>query len=305
MPNAIPTVIAIDWGSSNFRAYLLDQQYNILDCIKQNEGVKQQQHQDHAAILKRHLQSWQTKIDEYQLPIMMAGMIGSNLGWYEVPYLACPLPLSSLAQHLCTFTSPWNTNSYIVPGVKVEDQQNMDVMRGEETLILGAQQLADTTVYCLPGTHSKWATLNGNSLATFATLMTGELYAVLLQHSLLGLDLPKQEHDKDWFNNGVLAAQEQGEVITQLFQVRAKRLLKQLPVNVAASYLSGLLIGNEVNTMLGRINNPDKVVTMVATSQQLTESYQQVFTLLNTPVKIVDGEQAFLQGIRAIMRELK
>ena len=305
MSYSIPTVIAIDWGSSNFRAYLLDQRYKILDCIKHNEGIKQQQNQDHAAILKRLLQSWQTKIDEHQVPIIMAGMIGSNLGWYEAPYLACPLPLSSLAQHLYTFISPWDTNAYIVPGVKVDDQQNADVMRAEEILILGAQQLSDTAIYCLPGTHSKWATLNGNSLATFVTLMTGELYAVLLQHTLLGLDLPKQQYDEEWFNNGVLSAQEQGEVITQLFQVRARRLLKQLPVNVAASYLSGLLIGNEINTMLAHIDNPDKIVTMVATSQQLSESYQQVFTLLNTPVKIVDGESAFLQGIRVIMRELK
>ncbi len=304
MSNSVPAFIIIDWGSSNFRAYLLDQQQNVLISIKINEGVKLHHGQDYAVILKQYLQSWEKIILEHKLPLIMAGMIGSNLGWYEVPYLSCPLPLQQLAQHLYVFTSPWQTKAYIVPGVKIDNQENTDVMRGEEVLILGAQQLVNTDICCLPGTHSKWAILSGNKLNTFSTLMTGELYATLLQHSLLGLDLPKQKHDKVWFNNGVMSARENGEILTQLFQVRAKRLLKRLPTTAVASYLSGLLIGNEVNTMLSYLQTNVRAVTMVATSKQLNDAYQQVFNLFATTVKIIDGEQAFLQGIKTIIRDM-
>ena len=301
----IPTNIAIDWGSSNFRAYLLDAQQSVLDTITLNKGIKQQHGGDYAKILKKCLQPWEEQILQYKLPILMIGMIGSNLGWHEVPYVACPFPLPDLVRDLFKLTSPWQTTAYIVPGAKVETEQSADVMRGEETLILGAHQLFQASVYCLPGTHSKWAYIENNKLTTFSTLMTGELYAVLLEHSLLGLDLPEQQFDEMWFTNGVHEAADTDDVLAHLFHVRAKRILKQLPSSAAASYLSGLLIGNEISTMVNKTDIADSFVAMVATSEGLAKRYQTAFNLLSTPIKLINGEDAFIKGVKTFIQELQ
>ena len=296
------SAIAIDWGSSKFRAYLLDNDDQVLATIEADEGVKKHYTGNYSIILEQLLQPWQQEIIAQQLPIFMAGMVGSNLGWHETPYLPCPLNLEELAAQLYAFVSPWQTPIYIVPGVKVDQQMAVDVMRGEETLLLGAHQLLPSTAYCLPGTHNKWAVLKKNQLYSFTTTLTGELYAVLKDYSLLGFDLPKQQDNQQWFIQGVKEISRDSDIIMHLFKVRAKRLLKQLPDTAAMSYLSGLLIGSEINTMQKRMPMHQHAISIVATTETVAARYQTAFQLLDIPTQLVDGEQAFIRGMATLIR---
>jgi len=305
MPLNTISAIAIDWGSSNFRAYLLNESYQTITTIKMNEGIKKHHHQAYAPILQRLLQPWIKEITTQSVPIFMAGMIGSNLGWHETPYLACPLILEHLSKHLYTFDSPWHTPLHIVPGVKIDSQQKMDIMRGEETLILGAHELFPSTHYCLPGTHSKWATLEEDILMSFTTVITGELYAILKEHSLLGFELPIQDYDEKWFYQGIETIKRNNKLLIELFSVRAKRILNQLPANSAMSYLSGLLIGDEINSMLMKTDPLYQRIALVTSAKAITMRYRNAFQLLEVPIQILDGEQAFIKGMTTLIRRRK
>ncbi len=182
MPDSERTaLIAIDWGTTSARAYRVGASGAILAARDAPLGIQNVHGDGFAAALDQLLGDWRATA----APRVACGMIGSRQGWAEAPYADCPVDLAGLGGALAR--TPGGELA-IVPGRAVVDPAGVpDVMRGEETQLAGAFWPDDDRVLAvLPGTHSKWAIVERGRLQTFATFMTGELYAVLLDHSILG-----------------------------------------------------------------------------------------------------------------------
>ncbi|HDO7096196.1 2-dehydro-3-deoxygalactonokinase [Klebsiella pneumoniae] len=281
--------IAIDWGSTNLRAGL----YHGEECVdsRQSEaGVTRLNGRSFEAVFAEITAGWEPE----NTPVIMAGMVGSNAGWVTVPYLPCPTPLSALAQQLTAV----GQNTWIVPGLCVTQEDNHNVMRGEETQLLGAQQLAPSSLYVMPGTHCKWVRVDGDAVRDFRTVMTGELHYLLLEHSLIGAGLPAQVESSQAFNAGLQRGVDSPDVLARLFEVRASHVLGKLARAQVSEFLSGLLIGAEVASMT-RDDSDRQAITLVA-SRSLAERYQQAFALLGRAAQTVSGDIAFQAGIRSL-----
>jgi 2-dehydro-3-deoxygalactonokinase len=179
----------------------------------------------------------------------MSGMIGSRQGWKEAPYAQCPAGANEIAARMVEVRWGVSRNAWIVPGLSCRDAQGVpDVMRGEETQILGAlNDVVERSAWvCLPGTHSKWVHLEGDRITHFATYMTGEVFAVMKAHSILGRMMADADLDPVAFGSGVLRAREAGGLLHHLFGVRTRGLTGDLSDDDSAAYLSGLLIGHEL-----------------------------------------------------------
>jgi 2-dehydro-3-deoxygalactonokinase len=246
-------VIAVDWGTSSLRAYRLDASGAVLEQRSAAVGLLACQG-CFEPVLVQQLAGWGDEL------ILMAGMIGSRNGWREVPYVACPAGLEEIAAGILTVAAEGlpGRRVFIAPGLSHRPAAGApEVMRGEETQLLGLlDTLAGAGPYtvCLPGTHSKWATLRAGRISAFHTAMTGELYAVLKQHSLLGALMDHgpsaATEDTPAFELGLRMSAEAGGLLSHLFSVRTRGLFGELSAAQLPSYLSGLLIGHELNGLL-------------------------------------------------------
>lgn len=169
--------IAIDWGSTNLRAWLY-QGDHCLDSRQSEAGVTRLNGKSPAAVLAEVTTDWR----EENMPVVMAGMVGSNVGWKVAPYLFIPARFSSIGEQLTSV----GDNIWIIPGLCVSHDDNHNVMRGEETQLIGARTLAPSSLYVMPGTHCKWVQADSQQINDFRTVMTGELHHLLLNHSLIG-----------------------------------------------------------------------------------------------------------------------
>ena len=169
--------IAIDWGSTNLRAWLYQGDHS-LDSRQSEAGVTRLNGKSPAAVLAEVTTDWR----EENTPVVMAGMVGSNVGWKVAPYLSIPARFSSIGEQLTSV----GDNIWIIPGLCVSHDDNHNVMRGEETQLIGARALAPSSLYVMPGTHCKWVQADSQQINDFRTVMTGELHHLLLNHSLIG-----------------------------------------------------------------------------------------------------------------------
>jgi 2-dehydro-3-deoxygalactonokinase len=244
-------LIALDWGSTRLRAFLLGDGGEVRATRQSNDGAATLQGADaYAAALAALVGDW--RADHPGIPLLACGMVGSQYGWREAPYVRCPADATALAGQLLTLDDRLS----IIPGL-VDDAAQPDVMRGEETQIVGAlalhPELAEEACLVLPGTHSKWARVKSGRVTGFATHMTGELFALLRQHSVLNRLMPtdgSSPASPEAFLKGVDAAQARGGLGHQLFAVRTLGLFKQLAAEQLPDYLSGLLIGHELASEL-------------------------------------------------------
>ncbi len=239
-------VIAVDWGTSSFRAYLLDAEGGITERHESPGGILRVRGGDFAAALEAEIGPWLTA--QPDALVVMSGMIGSRQGWREVPYVSCPAEPEEIAAGLERID--WGSGeAWIVPGLLDESRAGQpDVMRGEETQVLGALAAlpAGGGLVCLPGTHSKWVRVEDGVLQGFATYMTGEVFDLLQGHSILSRLMTKGAVAVDrWFLEGVAVGQ-QGGLLNRLFSARSRALTGDLPEDEVRSYLSGLLIGDEL-----------------------------------------------------------
>jgi 2-dehydro-3-deoxygalactonokinase len=232
-------MIAVDWGTSSLRAYRLDAQGSVVDSRTSNQGILNVAPGQFPRVLEEQISGW----DEG--PIVMSGMVGSRQGWVEVPYVQCPAGFDEIAAKLVKVA--WaNREGWIVPGLACSDTAGVpDVMRGEETQILGCG--VEGTI-CLPGTHSKWVLVKNGRIERFSTSMTGEVYAVLKQHSILGRMMEQGAPDDGAFAEGIERSGEAGGLLHHLFGVRTRGLMGELSAAASASYLSGILIGHELRS---------------------------------------------------------
>ncbi|MDU6926353.1 2-dehydro-3-deoxygalactonokinase [Franconibacter helveticus] len=283
--------IAIDWGSTNLRAWL----YQGDDCLesrKSEAGVTRLNGRTPEAVLAEVTDGWR---DE-STPVVMAGMVGSNAGWKIAPYLPCPARFAEFGSQLTTVAR----QVFIIPGLCVQREDNSNVMRGEETQLLGARSLQPSPLYIMPGTHCKWVQADSEQVHDFRTVMTGELHHLLLKHSLIGMGLPEQTLNAAAFQAGLEQGLETDAPLARLFEVRAGHVLGDLARENVSEFLSGLLIGNEAASMT-RLWQPDRQqpLTIVA-SPALASRYQQALNALGYQAQALEGDAAFQAGIRSI-----
>jgi 2-dehydro-3-deoxygalactonokinase len=237
-------VIAIDWGTSAFRAYRLDSRGNIRESRAAAKGIVSVPAGRFAEVLEEQVGDW---IAQGEAPIVMSGMVGSRQGWIEAPYVQCPAGFAEIAAAMREVR--WGERrAWIVPGLTCRDAAGVhDVMRGEEVQLLGVSgELPPAALVCLPGTHSKWVVLEDQKIAKFSTYMTGEAYAVLKQHSILGRMMEEGKPDPRAFSEGIERSGEPGGLLHHLFGVRTRALMGELGPAASASYLSGMLVGHEL-----------------------------------------------------------
>jgi 2-dehydro-3-deoxygalactonokinase len=283
--------IAVDWGTTNRRAWLIEGGGQVADEMEDGRGV--------LSVASGEFPAAVSEIRDRlgDRPLLLAGMAGSTRGWMDAPYVRCPLGLEQLAARL-VWAEPGQ--AAIVPGASIVEGERADIMRGEEVQILGAAAAgtipADCTV-CHPGTHNKWIEVRGGRLERFATVMTGELFGLLKKHSILSEHLQQQVSVGDAFRAGVRRGLSGSVLSAELFSIRAKSLLGKLAAGDAAPYASGLLIGADVASALGTIS-PGQVIVMG--SPKLTALYSAALAEAGREPLEVDGEQAFLAGARKI-----
>jgi len=287
-------VIAVDWGTSSFRAYRLDASGQVLERRSAAAGLLSCQG-NFEAVLTRQLEGWNDTV------IVMAGMIGSRNGWHEVPYVACPAGAAEIAAglHEVEAATMRGRRIFIAPGVSHHSAHRPpEVMRGEETQVLGlAEQLHDSGAHtvCLPGTHSKWVRLEHGRIVSLRTAMTGEVYALLRQRSLLAALMPEGGDDIDdpeAFVRGVAASAGDGGLTNHLFGVRTQGLFGTLSAAQAPSYLSGLLIGHELHGLLPARPMAVHLIGEVA----LLRRYQRALAASNV-TSCVHGETLVTRGL--------
>jgi 2-dehydro-3-deoxygalactonokinase len=245
-------MIGVDWGTSSFRAVRLAVDGSVLARIEAPQGIMAVAEGGFAETLRAAIAPW---LAAGERRVLLCGMVGSRQGWAEAAYLACPAGAEELAAALLPVAFG-GAEVRIVPGLAATDADGVpEVMRGEETQVAGAAPLLpDARIACLPGTHSKWVRLEAGRIAGFATHLTGEAFAALRGHTILGRMMRAGDTDdaasRGAFDRGVVRSGEAGGLLHHLFGVRALALFGRLAEAEGASYLSGLLIGHEVRAAL-------------------------------------------------------
>jgi len=286
--------IAVDWGSTNRRAYLVDGSGKCADEFEDGEGMLSVPPGGFPAAVAQIREKLGDK------PLLLAGMVGSNRGWVEAPYIPCPASLDQLIEKL---VRPSDREA-IVPGIADSSGERADVMRGEEVQLFGgiaAGLLDPDSLVCHPGTHNKWVTLRRGRIEHFRTVMTGELFSVLKDHSILADLLRGKVALGDAFSAGVRLGLSSQDLPAELFSVRARVLLGKAREEDAASFTSGLLIGTDVRIGL---SYPTSAQVTVIGRPELTQLYAAAIRDANRPVCEVDGERCFIAGAAAIAEKL-
>ncbi|MCL7998860.1 2-dehydro-3-deoxygalactonokinase [Brucella sp. 21LCYQ03] len=291
----------VDWGTSSFRLWLVDEEGAVLGESKSDEGMMKTAKAGFSSILENHLVKLGAPSD---LAVMISGMAGSRQGWVEAPYLSIPTSLNKLADFAVPVTGS-KRDIRIIPGVAQIQSDAPSVMRGEETQLAGVVETLTDGLVCMPGTHCKWVRIVDSQVADFTSFMTGELYAVLSQHSILthAID-PESTFDAD--TPAFLKAVERSlrapeRALARLFEIRAGQLLGLEQDAEGSAHLSGVLIGAEVGTALS-IYGAGKV-GLVA-SRRLNQLYQPVMELAGFNVQLFDGEQVVRAGLLAAARSI-
>ncbi len=294
-------LIAIDWGTSSLRGARFDAQGQRLEERHFARGILTVGAGEFPAVLEECFGDWRRQDDALCL---LSGMVGSRQGWQEAAYCPCPAGFAELGQHLLWLEAG---RMAIVPGLSVQQCDGLpfaqhDVMRGEEIQIFGALSLAgvqDASVV-LPGTHSKWAQVQQGRVTQFRSFMTGEVYALLSQHSILSRTLPAEApwHEAT-FRHAVQLAQRTPSVLSSIFATRTLALFDTLPAEQHASFLSGLLIGEELRAM--QAHNTDAL--LLVGSATLTSRYTCALQTLGCSARSL-GDEATWAGHLALAKHL-
>jgi 2-dehydro-3-deoxygalactonokinase len=304
--------IAVDWGTSRLRAFLCK--------VKSDGSLKLVTRSAGLGVSKSALSFEETLMEcispwefEYgKLPVLMAGQIGSSIGWKETPYLASPISPQELAKSCVHF----QCNGYdisVIPGLSCKlENNNYDCMRGEELQILGWLQLAEQNqlgrhLVCLPGTHTKWVLVEDGKIKLFKTALTGELFDLIANHSVL-IQEKATVFNQEAFNSGAAFTlnSETGSLIHGLFSVRSRQLFGQLSADEATSYLSGLLIGSDVRAAMNatewRLTKMDKVSVIGA--PHLSSCFASVLNSQLIATEICQVTTTTLLGFNSVFQSI-
>lgn len=304
MPNA--AFIAGDWGTTHLRLYLCDRQGMVLER-KTGKGVGSVRGNVEGAF-SGLVEDWES--GHGKLPAVLCGMVGSTIGWREVPYVACPARPDSIARKSLRFESGGSVIA-IAPGLFCQNRlQAPDMMRGEETQILGALRsdsglAAGRHLLCMPGTHTKWVLLKNGAVEQFHTALAGELFDILRRYSILVNADGMAEIAGGRAFEGALDQTRMfpdAELVHLLFEVRSRQLQGELERQDAPAYLSGLIIGQDVSgaKRLFQAELPDARQVVVIGSSKLGELYAQSLKAHGFVPRRIDGEIASLEGLKAL-----
>lgn len=293
--------IAVDWGTSNFRAFLVDgASGECLDERRSSAGLRALAREQFPHYCRQQLADWQAAAKGASpLPVYLAGMVGARSGWAEAAQLDLPLTLESLADNL--LPAPGLENAWLVPGGRMVTVEHVDVMRGEEVQVFGSLSLAGrpSGLCCLPGTHSKWASAGEDVLTRFTTLVTGELYHAVRFHTLLGEPVPRDDrYDARGFERGLAASRHPSGPLHALFEARSRHLHEGLEAEQVGSFLSGVLIGSEIGAVQPLIDEAGEVI--VVGSRDLGARYRHALEERGVAVIQVDSDAASIAGIRRL-----
>ncbi len=303
-----PQFVAGDWGTSHLRLFLCAADGSVLETS--NGPGAAQVPGAHAAALESLIEPWQHR--RAPLPVILCGMVGSSLGWVQAPYVTCPARPEQIADGC---VGRWNGRVQIIPGLSCHNHFGApDVLRGEETQILGAMSLEPRLqrgrhLLCLPGTHTKWVVLEEGRVSHFLTAPTGELYALLCAHSVLvgAPQTPEGAADDAAFRKGLLEFNRftRAQLLHRLFECRSRHLTGELTGHQPAAFLSGLLIASDVYGALATLAlaESNETVTLVGTSR-LTALYAAALTLHQRCSQNLDGAAASLAGLIQVHRQL-
>jgi 2-dehydro-3-deoxygalactonokinase len=304
-----PAYIAGDWGTSNLRLALCSEDGQVLESRK-GPGAAESRGK-FGETLDALCSDWHAA--HGAVPTLLCGMVGSAFGWREAPYLSCPAQTQELADAL---VSP-RANVHIVPGMKCTNPLGApDVMRGEETQLLGAicGSLASglelgKKLVCMPGTHTKWVSMYDGVVQEFLTVPTGELFALLSDRSVIVRDRGTPVvHRAAEFERGLAEARRHPEipVLHKIFQARTLRLDQQLAPEGAASWTSGLLVGTDVAGALQLLDDADpRAPVHVVGTAELVQAYAAALTACGRTAQAVDGAAAAFTGLGYLYRQLE
>jgi 2-dehydro-3-deoxygalactonokinase len=272
---SLAALIGIDWGTTSFRAFRIGAGGGVVNSKAAQAGILKVPEGQFEHVFEGEVGPWLR--DQPDVPVIASGMITSRQGWVEVPYCPCPAGSVEIARALLRHQTGHGRTIHFVPGFSITGSDGVaDVIRGEETQIIGeVGAAAGRRLLVLPGTHSKWALVDDGRIIWFATFMTGELFGVLKEHSILGRLMAGEASDEQSFRRGLTYARgKRGGLLKRLFSARTLGLFGQLPPERIASYLSGLLIGTEVREALDCLEEApvDQEVTVVGNSN-LTDRY--------------------------------
>jgi 2-dehydro-3-deoxygalactonokinase len=294
-------LIVVDWGTSRLRARLVDAHGAPVAEAASEEGIGRIAG-GHEEIFERLVGAWPL------VPAIIAGMAGSRQGWREAPYLECPTTTDALAGRLIHLRTARGREVAIVPGIMVRSSdRDGDVMRGEETQIVGfVERMPHFAGLCImPGTHSKWVSLDKGRIVTFQTYMTGELFDLLSHHSFLRHSVAGGDADIVEAPDFALAVRRTAEeglpFLSAIFSVRARQLLDGVGGAENRAYLSGLIIGAEIGAAR-ESPAPGRDIAIIG-SRSLARSYAKAFAILGRRVDRVDGDEMALAGLVHLARE--
>jgi 2-dehydro-3-deoxygalactonokinase len=288
------TLLGIDWGTSNRRAYILDAQGKLVRQQNDEAGILHV-NGDFEGSLKSLLQT----LGLEHADVIMSGMVGSRNGWREAPYLSVDRPLQNLRQDLKEIdTAIPNVRCRIVPGYRFVDAHGLpDVMRGEETQVLGALDLgAGNGWFLLPGTHSKWVRVEDGRVIELLTFMTGELFSLMSQHGTLAKAMIGQQSVPDAFAAG-LEASRHGGFTHIAFCCRALVVTDRMPAEHSASYLSGLLVGTELHDILQKTKGSTASPVQVIGSPALCARYLSALELLGIEARAWQPDSVYVAAL--------
>ena len=300
-----PYFIAVDWGSTNLRAFLVARDGSSLDQLSSPRGVRTMDPAQFKSVLDSLLAPWFLMYPK--LLVLCMGMVGSTLGWQEVCY--CPTPVNLEALILGAQTPV--PGYVLIPGVAQDFYAAStcpDVMRGEEVQVMGAaHQLAcDKAIFCLPGTHSKWVNFEDGQIKKFTTFYTGELYGLLRQHSIHAFHECCEPGliDEQVFKLGLSDSLRQRGLLADLFSIRANELCHRVAGHKKGDYMSGLLIGHEL--LQARVywqEGADKMIALVG-AQAVVARYAMACGVFKIKHTAVDCASATVRGLWLIAEGL-
>jgi 2-dehydro-3-deoxygalactonokinase len=281
--------IAVDWGTSNRRAWALGAAGEILQQRADDKGLLAHPDRRFADSLESFLADWLKAAPG--IPIIMAGMVGSRMGWVEVPYAPAPVRLTDLADHLMKAGDIAGSACWIVPGVNLDDAVQPEVMRGEECQMLGAllREPVQSAMFVTPGTHSKWARVVDGRLISFRTYITGELFDLLCRSGTLSQVMIGSQDNAQAFARGV-AASADAELLNRVFSVRTFGLFGKMPAADLRSYLSGLLVGTEMRDARAAWPDAGQAELVCIGSQVMIARYQATAQALGLHFRGIDND---------------
>jgi 2-dehydro-3-deoxygalactonokinase len=282
--------IALDWGTTSFRAYHVDGQGKVINEFADAEGILAVKDGAFEAVLESHIGSW-----DKLLPVIASGMITSRQGWIERPYVDCPASAADLAKAIHQHKTSSGRLIHFITGLHLKSPSiGHDVMRSEEVQVFGS---LDTGAhhFVTPGTHSKWIDVEDGRITNFATYITGETFSLMRNHSILGRLMKDDADDEAAFNQGVEKAfADPAGLLHSLFSVRSLGLFDALKPEQLSSYLSGIVIGTEVAH--ATLSNDRSAKYVVLASPNIGMRYLRAMKIAGLdvdygdPLSIVKGE---------------